>query len=121
MEFLGVGPLELLFIVLIILLVVGPKDVAKIARTLGQWLNRLYKSPNYQFLRRASDEMRNLPARLAREAQLDDLKNTVGRMGREINEPAPKPYSAWVPSNAAETTVKPAPETPPASAESPQS
>ena len=36
MEFLGIGPLELVAILLIIFLVMGPKDIVKMANTLGR-------------------------------------------------------------------------------------
>jgi Sec-independent protein translocase protein TatA len=101
MDFLGIGLPELLFLLLLILLVFGPKDIARSARTLGHWLNRLSRSENYKIIRKTSEELRNLPERLAREAQLEeelqqlraldaDVKNTtIGRPGAE------KPYQAW--------------------------
>ena len=35
MEFLGIGPLELLLIFVIILLILGPKDMIKTGNTIG--------------------------------------------------------------------------------------
>jgi Sec-independent protein translocase protein TatA len=116
MELFGIGILELLFILVIILLVAGPKDIARTARNLGRALNRLYRSPSYQAIRRASDELRNLPQRLAREAQLEELtelkelekelRDTTNRIGIDIppaeNRPAARPpsdgrpYEAWL-------------------------
>ena len=43
MEFLGVGPLELLLIIVIALIVMGPRDMAVAARKVGRFLNQLYK------------------------------------------------------------------------------
>ncbi|MCC6188561.1 MAG: twin-arginine translocase TatA/TatE family subunit [Anaerolineales bacterium] len=114
MDLLGIGLPELLLIVIIILLVASPKDIAKTARGLGRGLNRLYRSPNYQVIRKASEEVRNLPARLAREAHLEEL-NELKEAERELREAANsigesvKPFQAWVedlgPANA--TTPKP--------------
>ena len=81
MEFLGVGLPELAFIIIIILLVANPKDIAKTARLIGQWLNKLYKSDNYQLMQQASRELRHLPQRLAREAQLDELQKDLSGAG----------------------------------------
>ena len=64
MEFLGIGPLELLFIIVIILMIVGPKDVARVSRMIGHALNRLYRSDNYKLIQKASSELRNLPQEL---------------------------------------------------------
>jgi Sec-independent protein translocase protein TatA len=104
MELFGIGPMELFFIFIIIILVVGPKDIQKAARTFGRLLNRLYRSPGYNMVRQASDELRNLPARLAREAQLDDLKDLsdINGIKKELQDTSnsirrmDKPFDAWV-------------------------
>jgi Sec-independent protein translocase protein TatA len=105
MEIFGIGPMEFVFILIIILLVVGPKDIEKFARNFGKMLNRIYKSPGYNFVRQASDELRNLPARLAREAQLDELKDMdelkqiksdLQDANKTLRSSADKPFDAWV-------------------------
>jgi sec-independent protein translocase protein TatB len=73
MNFLGVGPLELIFILLIAIIVVGPRDIGKTARTLGRYINRIYRSEAWQTLTDASRTIRSLPNRLAREAALEEL------------------------------------------------
>jgi Sec-independent protein translocase protein TatA len=40
MENFGIGPLEIVFIFLIVLLAVGPKDIEKFVRNFGKRLNR---------------------------------------------------------------------------------
>ena len=82
MEILGIGPLELLFILLIALIAVGPKDLGKAARSMGRFLNQLYKSEAWQNLGEASRNIRSLPNRLAREAALEDL----AQVKREMEE-----------------------------------
>jgi Sec-independent protein translocase protein TatA len=74
MEFLGIGPAELILIFLVIILVIGPKDIGKTARTIGRFLNRLYKSEEWRTILQASKTIRTLPNRLAREAELEELK-----------------------------------------------
>ncbi len=105
MEVFGIGPLEFLFIFIIILLILGPKDIEKTARNLGKSLNKLYRSQSYQVIRKASEEIRNLPARLAAEAQLDELKemaefkeiqNDLNAAVKDINTAAADPMKAWV-------------------------
>jgi Sec-independent protein translocase protein TatA len=76
MEFLGIGPLELAFIILITVIVIGPRDIGKFARSAGQFLNRLYRSEEWKALNQASRNLRSLPNRLAREAALDELEKT---------------------------------------------
>lgn len=73
MDIFGVGPLELLFILLIALVVIGPKDLGKHARAAGRFLNKLYRSETWKMLTETSRNLRSLPNRLAREAALDEL------------------------------------------------
>ncbi len=128
MEVLGIGPLEFLFIFIIILLVLGPKDIEKTARNLGKNLNRLYRSPNYQVIRKASEEIRNLPARLAAEAQLDELKEMadfkdiekdLNETVKTINTAANDPMKAWVEEKNAADKEALAPAATPATVSAP--
>jgi Sec-independent protein translocase protein TatA len=73
MDFLGVGPLELILVLIIAILVIGPRDIGKTAKTIGRFLNRVYKSDEWRALTEASRSLRTLPNRLAREAELEEL------------------------------------------------
>ncbi len=87
MELLGVGPLELIFIILIVILVVGPRHISNTARSIGKFLNRLYKSEEWQSLNKASRTLRTLPQRLAREAELegiDSIRNSLKDTAQEL-------------------------------------
>jgi Sec-independent protein translocase protein TatA len=75
MEFLGIGPLELLLIVVLALIVFSPKDIAGGGKAVGRWLNRLYRSETYRSMKQVSQELQDLPNRLAQEAHLDELKD----------------------------------------------
>jgi Sec-independent protein translocase protein TatA len=120
MELFGIGPLELMFIFIIILLVIGPKDIEKTSRNLGKMINRVNRSPNFQVVRRASEELRNLPARLAREAQLDELKELtdLSDVKKELQETANtignlnRPFDAWTKELPPGETQPPAATTP---------
>lgn len=80
MEFLGIGPLELFAILLIAILVIGPKDLERTARTLGRTLNRIFQSDSYRAIQHMSQELRQLPNRLVEEAKLDELKKDAQQM-----------------------------------------
>jgi Sec-independent protein translocase protein TatA len=77
MEILGIGMPELIFILIIALLVLGPKDLEKTGRTIGSWLNQMVRSDTWKTLTNVSREMRTLPNRLMREANLDAIKGQV--------------------------------------------
>ena len=83
MEFLGIGLPELFFIVLIALIVLGPKDMVKAGRTIGTWLRTVVTSPNWQLFMKTSRELRTLPNKLMREAGMDEFE----KAGRDfVNE-----------------------------------
>jgi Sec-independent protein translocase protein TatA len=77
MDFLGIGPLELAFILLIALIVLGPKDMVKAGKTIGRALRSIVTSENWRTIQQASKEVRNLPNRLMREAGLEDIQNEL--------------------------------------------
>ena len=77
MEILGVGVPELAFIVLIALILLGPKDMIAAGRTIGQTLRKFLTSPTWLAMRRTGEELQQLPTKLVREAGLEDLQNEV--------------------------------------------
>ncbi|HHH82587.1 MAG TPA: hypothetical protein ENL35_06340 [Chloroflexi bacterium] len=87
MDILGIGPLELLFILLLALVLVGPRDMRRFGRSLGRFLNRMYRSESWRVLNEASRTLRTLPNRLAREAaleELDSVRREVEDAGKEL-------------------------------------
>ena len=79
MEILGIGASELVFIVLIAIIVLGPKDMQKAGRTIGRWLNQLMRSDSWKIFQKTSSELRNLPRNLMREANME-----AAEMDREL-------------------------------------
>ena len=100
MEFLGVGPLELVLVIILALVFVGPRDMAKVGRDAGRFLNRMYRSPTWRTMNEASRELRNLPNRLAREAELDTLQRDLDQISRGVQDDvkaAGEGMQAWAP------------------------
>jgi sec-independent protein translocase protein TatB len=77
MDIFGIGAPELVFILIIALIVVGPRDLGKLGRQIGRFLNRMYRSESWRTLNEASRTLRTLPNKLAREAALEELDETV--------------------------------------------
>lgn len=119
MDIFGIGPTELAFIVLIALILLGPKDMQKAGRTIGRWLRDMTTSDGWRAFRDTSREIRNLPNRLMREANLEDLEKDVGKIGKEIKEATDdvKGFGTW--ENPASAKPNP-PRSKPASAEAPE-
>lgn len=74
MEILGIGPLELLLIMVLALIIFGPKDIEKAGRTVGRGLYKLLNSETWRTLNHVSKKIRTLPNMLMREANLEDME-----------------------------------------------
>jgi sec-independent protein translocase protein TatB len=110
MELLGIGPLELIVIVILALVVFSPKDIAGGGKTVGRWINRLYRSDTYRSMKQVSQELQDLPNRLAREANLDeikDLEKEIKSAGKTLHLDAPSnsPLPAIDKPNGGEAAV----------------
>jgi len=77
MDILGIGPLELVIVFIIILLILGPNEMVKTGKTLGEFFRKVTRSDEWRGLNKITREIRTLPNRLAREAELENLKNEI--------------------------------------------
>ncbi|MGD8458087.1 MAG: hypothetical protein PVF83_17045 [Anaerolineales bacterium] len=77
MDFLGIGPLELVIVFIIILLILGPKEMVNTGKTIGEIFRKVSKSDEWKGLNKITREIRTLPNRLAREAELENLKEEI--------------------------------------------
>lgn len=75
MNFLNFGPMEIAFILVIMIVVLGPKKMVESAQKLGVFIRKAVKSPLWSTIMDTSKELRELPTRLVREAGIEeDLK-----------------------------------------------
>ena len=80
MEILGVGPSEIIFVVIIALIILGPKDMQKAGKTIGKWMRDIVTSDGWKMFQQTSRELRTLPNRLMRDANEE-----VNKIGNDIN------------------------------------
>ena len=90
MEILGVGWQELIFIVIIALIVLGPRDMQKAGKTIGRWLNQLVNSDTWKIFQQTSGELRNLPRNLMKEANME-MRETERELRRTMDHLDPRP------------------------------
>lgn len=93
MEILGIGVPELIFIVVIALLVLGPKDMLAAGKTLGRGLRKFILSPEWQAMRRTGEELQQLPTKLMREANLEELQavqDEIRQSGQQLQKETQK-------------------------------
>jgi len=129
MEILGIGAQELIFIVIIALIVLGPKDMQKAGKTIGRWLNQLVNSDTWKIFQQTSGELRNLPRNLMKEANME-MRETERELRRTMDQIDPRPTRSVAssaapasshtrkapPSNEPENSIQPPtikPDTPP--------
>ena len=84
MDLLGVGPLELILILVIIFLVLGPEDLAATGKKIGRFLSTVRKSEFWRGVTQVSREVRDLPTLLMREAELEDAKRELEEELRDV-------------------------------------
>ena len=127
MEVFGIGMSELVFIIIIALIVLGPKDMQKAGKTIGKWLRNIVTSDGWKAFQMTSRELRTLPNKLMREAneELNKIGDEVrgsdaARIGHvSLNAPArSKPTSSSAPAPATPPIEQDEVKAPPAREES---
>jgi Sec-independent protein translocase protein TatA len=121
MDILGIGPFEFIIIFLIILLVLGPKDMVKTGRTIGVFLRKVFTSQEWRTIQQAAREIRNMPNKIVREAGLEEIQKSIPDMktiGQEMgSDNIQKDIQEWqkdVNSELSPWITPPAPKNPPA-------
>ncbi|HET6845381.1 MAG TPA: twin-arginine translocase TatA/TatE family subunit [Anaerolineales bacterium] len=96
MEILGVGPSELVLIVVLAIIVLGPRDMQKAGRTLGRWLRQVVTSDGWKFFQQTSREIQTLPNRLMRDAALEELRGMEQDLRQPLQGPGQRPAAVSV-------------------------
>jgi Sec-independent protein translocase protein TatA len=115
MELFGVGLPELFFIVIIALIVLGPKDMAATGKKMGTWLRKLVMSPGWRTFQDTSREIRNLPNRLMREAGVDEIEAGSREIKQQLRTALPREderFKAGLPTRSASIENRIAPSIP---------
>jgi sec-independent protein translocase protein TatB len=114
MEILGIGPSELLFIIIIALIVLGPKDMQKAGKTVGRWLNNLVRSDGWKAFQQTSREIRGLPTKLMREANMEiaEAEREVRKAMEEKTSYRPMSQKDLNQPKEPENTIQPPPVKP---------
>jgi Sec-independent protein translocase protein TatA len=71
MELFGIGIFEIILIMLIALIFLGPQDTIKAGRSLGKAVRRFFSSEEWRTLLEASREIRTIPEKFLEETGLD--------------------------------------------------
>lgn len=113
MEILGIGTSELLFIVIIAIIILGPKDMQKAGKTIGKWLRNIITSDGWKIFQQTSRELRTLPNKLIREANEElnqignDINSATDPARNWSNNPGRSPHPQAVPSDFPSNKIVP--------------
>ena len=86
MQIFNVGVLEILFILILAFIVLGPRRTIKTARDVGVWFRNLMKSPIWRDIVSASSEIRDLPKKMMDDAELQKMVEELDLSTQEIKE-----------------------------------
>ncbi len=95
-----IGPGELLLIVIVAVIVIGPKDLPLALRTAGKWIGKM---------RRVSAHFRTGLDAMIREAEMDELE----KKWKAQNDKIMREHPADAPPEAEPTGALPSPPSPP--------
>ncbi len=88
MQIFGVGILELIFILIIAIVLLGPEGMLKTARGLAKTIRKIVRSPVWSMLMDTQREIREMPTRIIREAGLEEDINEIKKSADTFNREA---------------------------------
>lgn len=139
MEILGIGPIEFVFVIIILLLVLGPADLITLGQKAGRLIRTLRNSETWIMVTNLSRALRNLPTALAEESGMEDLRREMVRpiqksapgslsledavdrspQANRVQPPAAEAYAPWTTPVPPETEPSPEAQNPPPEGGSP--
>src|SRR5512137_422014 len=111
MEIFGIGPLEIAFILILVIIIFGPNDLVKTGKSIGRSLNKLVRSDTWKTINQTTQELKNLPNRLMREAGLDELEQ-MNKDGPASMDNTIRPQDGEKPVGEMPPVIIPGPEPP---------
>src|SRR5512135_130144 len=111
MDILGIGPLEIALILILVIIIFGPNDLVKTGKTIGKSLNKLVRSDTWKTINQTTQELKNLPNRLMREAGLDELEQMNKEKAASV-ENTIRPQEGGNPNIEMPSRIIPGPEPP---------
>lgn len=86
MDILGVGPLEFVFVLVIMLLVLGPRGMVKSVHEVGEFLRKVVQSPVWKSIINSSQEIRQVQTQIIKESGLDESFKEIRASTQSINQ-----------------------------------
>ena len=85
MKILNLGISEIILIVILALIILGPGNMVKTARDIGAFIRKVTKSPYWQEVWATRRELNEIPKILAKEADLDGTLKDLERETKDLH------------------------------------
>lgn len=86
MEIFNIGPLEFIIIVVLMFIILGPKDMIKTMQSIGRWVRSMTHSQMWREVWGISQEIRELPKKMMDETGLEEAMAEVQKTTREVTD-----------------------------------
>ncbi len=87
MELFNIGPWELVLILVLAMVVFGPEGMVKFARESAVFIRKVTRSSFWQELVSTSEEIKDIPRKLVKEADLEESLREINRLQNSIKKP----------------------------------
>ena len=105
MQLFGIGPLEFFLILVIAIIVLGPKGMVSAAQEAGKFIRKITRSPLWREIVDTSNEIREIPGKIVREAgiekDIEELRTSTRGTIHEIKRSVPPKIAPAAPPSQA--------------------
>lgn len=106
MNFLNIGVPEILLLLVLALLVLGPEKLKQTLTELARKLNRLVRSDQWRTVSGVYRDIRQYPAKILKETQLEEVQKQLDELNRKTEQELRKiqNQTSYIPSDITELT-----------------
>ena len=84
MKILNLGSLEIMFILILALIILGPGRIVNSARSIGIWLRTISKTKQWNDILSTAHEVREFPRKIMQETGLDESINEIKQLHMDM-------------------------------------
>ena len=86
MQIFNIGPLELMLIIILALVILGPEDMVKYSKTAGKWVNKVIHSDTWKSVVNTSREISEIPKKVIQEAGIEEELKEINDLTKRVDQ-----------------------------------
>lgn len=86
MNILGVGPLEFFLIIVLMLVVLGPRNMVETGRKIGAFIRKIVRSPMWREMMQTQQQIRDIPNTIIRDANLEETLQELKTLPQDVQK-----------------------------------